>query len=786
MIRLSTPIQLIKDHYDVVVVGSGYGGAIAASRLSRAGRKVCLLERGRELHPGEYPDEPEEMAREFQVTSPLGHDGPPTGLYDLRVHKDMSVFMGCGLGGTSLVNANVAIRAEERVFQDSRWPQRLRADIPTRLADGYRRAEEMLQPNPVPETTQLKKLDALRTSATALPGTFYRLNINVSFQDHLNLAGVTQKACALCGDCVSGCNFAAKNTVLMNYLPDAFNHGAEIFTQVSVRSVARRPDGGWLVSYRPLAAGREVFDSPDGFVEADIVVLAGGTLGSTEILLRSQREGLALSAQVGQRFTGNGDVLGFTYNADPEIDGIGWGKRRHLPVVGPCITGVIDLRQQPELDDGMIIEEGSIPGGLATLLPGVMAAAADIGGVDTGHGLTHRLREGIRQVESLAGPHHGAMRHTQTYLVMAHDSGSGTMRLDEHDHLEVVWPGAADEEVYDRIKANLEAATEPLHGVFLRNPISDRFLDSLITVHPLGGCVMGETAEGGVVNDRGQVFSGASGTDVYEGLYVSDGSVIPRPLGVNPLLTISALAERTWDLLAEERGWTIDYTLPSSPPPGVAEPQHVGVEFTERMAGFFSPKEKEDFQRGYEEGEVERTSFAFILTIESEDVARLIEDPQHPARMVGTVQAPSLSSKPLTVTDGIFNLFVVDPSNPANRRMDYAMKLTAETGQAYYFTGFKLVHHGEGLHVWKETTTLYITLYEGHDSTGPVYARGILTISPTDFARQLTTMRATNAPSRLTGLAATARFGRFFAGVLFDSYLGTHFEAPESQAPQEP
>ena len=773
----------MKDHYDVVVVGSGYGGAIAASRLSRAGRKVCLLERGRELHPGDYPDELHELAEEFQVTSPLGHDGPPTGLYDLRVHKDMSVFLGCGLGGTSLVNANVALRAEERVFQDSRWPERLRADIPTRVAGGYRRAEEMLQPNPVPENIQLKKLDALRKSATALPGTFYRLNINVSFQDHVNVAGVSQKACTLSGDCVSGCNFAAKNTVLMNYLPDAYNHGAEIYTQVSVRTVARRPAGGWLVSYRPLAAGREVFDSPDSFVEADIVVLAAGTLGSTEILLRSQKAGLALSSQVGQRFTGNGDVLGFSYNTDDQIDGVGWGKRRHLPPVGPCITGVIDLRQQPELDDGMVIEEGSIPGALGSLLPGVMAAAAEIEGTETGHGLVHRLREGMRQVESLAGSHHGAMRHTQTYLVMAHDSGSGTMRLDDQDHLEIVWPGVADEAIFRKIEDNLTAATRPLNGVFVSNPMSGRLFDSLISVHPLGGCVMGDTAEAGVVNDRGQVFSGASGTDVYEDLYVSDGAVIPRPLGVNPLLTISALAERTCELLAEERGWSIDYTLPSSPPPGVQEPEHVGVEFTERMAGYFSSKEKEDFQRGYEEGKVDGASFAFILTIESEDVARLIEDPQHVARMVGTVQAPSLSGEPLTVSDGVFNLFVVDPSNPANRRMDYAMKLTAESGQTYYFTGFKLVHHGEGLHVWKETTTLYITLYQGDDDAGPVHARGILTISPTDFARQLTTMRATNAPSRLAGLAATARFGRFFAGVLSDSYLGTHFETPASQTP---
>jgi len=97
---------------------------------------VCLLERGRELHPGEYPDEFHELAEELQVTSPLGTTAHRPGLYDLRIHKDMSVFLGCGLGGTSLVNANVALRAEDRVFQDSRWPERLRADLATRLADG--------------------------------------------------------------------------------------------------------------------------------------------------------------------------------------------------------------------------------------------------------------------------------------------------------------------------------------------------------------------------------------------------------------------------------------------------------------------------------------------------------------------------------------------------------------------------------------------------------------------------------------------------------------------------
>ena len=118
--------------------------------------------------------------------------------------------------------------------------------------------------------------------------------------------------------------------------------------------------------------------APPLFVSADMVILAAGTLGSTEILLRSQAAGLTLSDQLGHHFTGNGDVLGFSYNADEEIDGVGWGPHPpgELPPVGPTITGIIDKRHEPQLDEGMVIEEGAIPGVLAKFIPGVMALAA--------------------------------------------------------------------------------------------------------------------------------------------------------------------------------------------------------------------------------------------------------------------------------------------------------------------------------------------------------------------------------------------------------------------------
>src|SRR3974390_1776422 len=128
MITLSSPLDQLQEHYDAIVVGSGYGGSIAACRLARAGRKVALFERGREIHPGHFPAAVEAAARQVQTSSHLGDTGDPRDLYWFHVGGDMSVFSGCGLGGTSLVNANVALRPDPRVLQDERWPKTLRDD----------------------------------------------------------------------------------------------------------------------------------------------------------------------------------------------------------------------------------------------------------------------------------------------------------------------------------------------------------------------------------------------------------------------------------------------------------------------------------------------------------------------------------------------------------------------------------------------------------------------------------------------------------------------------------
>lgn len=543
MARLSSPLASLKPHYEVVVVGSGYGGAIAACRLAEAGREVCVLERGREFQPGEYPDTLPKALRQMQWDFASGHIGPHTGLYDFRVNDDISVFVGCGLGGTSLINANVALEPKPAVLKDG-WPKELRGGG-AELREGFCRARKALEPTEYPkDLPSLVKFEALEKAAKHLqaakqfPVTAAPLPIAVTFQDRVNWAHVQQYACKLCGDCVSGCNYGAKNTLIMNYLPYAKNQGAELYAQVAVRYVEPRNGDGWRVHYHLLDSGREKFDAPTMFLTADIVILAAGTLGSTEILLRSRERGLPLSDKLGHAFSGNSDFLGLGYNGDEPIRGIGLGPRRlrsgEKPV-GPGTTGVIDLLDRAQL----LVEEGVLPGAISPVFAAGLAVAATLVGEGPERGILASIEEKARRLSScLRGPRQGATLNTFTYLVMGYDDAAGHMYL-EDDRLRISWPGVDRHRVFQKAKNLLKLANEPFRSTYIDN------VTHLVTVHPLGGCCMADNAECGVVNHEGQVFKGKKGTDPHPRLYVCDGSVVPRSVGVNPFLTISAIAERT-------------------------------------------------------------------------------------------------------------------------------------------------------------------------------------------------------------------------------------------------
>lgn len=782
MRRLSRSIADLKLRYDVVVVGSGYGGGVAASRLSRCGKRVAVLERGREFAIGDFPDRFHEAQAQLQLSQDGRHlTGSQLGLYDLRLGRDIHVFVGCGLGGTSLINANVSLPPDPRVWDDPVWPAELAADQ-TRQ-EGFARAQAVLRPLPYPDTTPLAKLKAMEISGDALGRDVVRPPINVTFERQVNYAGVEQPACTLCGDCCAGCNVGSKNTVQVTYIADAFQHGAEIFTETRVTHV--RPEHGrWRVFFELVGHDREKFGSTEQSIMADVVVLAAGTLGSTEILLRSREAGLAVSDKLGERFTGNGDVLAFGYNNNIPINGIGVGDPpvADTDPVGPCITGLIDLRNTSELNDGMVIEEGSIPSGLAPVLPALMAAGAARYGQDLDKGLLDALEERAREHQSLAlGAYQGAMNRTQTYLVMSHDDAGGRIALGD-GKLRVSWEGVAQQPGFKRVMHNLMRATKATGGTFIPNPLTETtFGENLITVHPLGGCGMGQDRMRGVVNHKCQVFDAhpeAAPDAVHAGLYVCDGAVIPRPLGVNPLLTIAALAERAMIHLARERAWTfsdepkLDAPLLIAAPTGRETLKPAGVEFTERMTGYINETVNLPHETAARRGKDAGSPFSFTVTVLIDDVDRFIADKRHLGRLIGSVDCPALSPDPLDIFDGEFNLMPLDDDEVETKRFEYRFSLGARDGSEYYFEGYKVVRSDAGLDLWRDTTQLYVDIGKGAKGQAGHVARGMLEIAPTDFYMQMQTLKGTGGENAADRLRAVGKFGRFFASELFDTYGG--------------
>lgn len=282
MQRLASSLRLIGPDYDAVVVGSGYGGGVAAARLARAGKRVAVLERGREIPVGEFPRQFSDLRNDLQLSGRQTQLGSPTGLYDVRLGDDIHVLVGCGLGGGSLINAGVALRPDARVFQDPAWPSELARD--PLLEEGYLEARRWLRPARDPAAHERSKWKALDAASVGLGVEPVAAPVTVNFIESVNLAGIAQPACTLCGDCCGGCNVGAKNTVALTYLPDAVRHGAQIFTHAKVGHLAQdRRSGCWRVHFEVQPGADAAGVDAAGSVSAALVVLAAGTLGSTEI-----------------------------------------------------------------------------------------------------------------------------------------------------------------------------------------------------------------------------------------------------------------------------------------------------------------------------------------------------------------------------------------------------------------------------------------------------------------------------------------------------------------------
>ncbi len=540
--QLSSPIQNLLTscargvpwQFDVVVIGSGYGAAVTAARLARRlrpGARLAIIERGREWVPGTFPDRVNDMVeasrnRLFVKTDEVRN---AHGLFNVRQFKEINVLSGTGLGGSSLINASVAIRPDVEVFQQPVWPAPLRDRM---FLDPYYDLAEwelgaVREPQDWTDKMRSQRLAAerLRDCGAHFEAAAITVTRSAGYGGLpvLNRQGLRQRGCIDCGDCLNGCNVGAKNTLAMNYLPMARAAGAEIYTQTEIHHLEK------CAGYYTIFANHYPASDPQSAmpvqITARIVVLAAGSLGSTEILMRSACS-LPISHTLGSRWTGNGDALGFIQRTQcrTSIQGFGAYANGSLPV-GPTIQTNVTYPSRPELAYRVLIQEGA-------------ATRAYVNAMSV---LMHDLD----------------LSNTQVLLGMGHDGAEGRISLDG-DQARLDWPGLTDSPYRQLIRNEFRKLAEAHGGdyKFLRI-----FGDKMISVHPLGGCGMGDSPYTGVVNHKGQVFDAAAGGDldpisgaarVHSGLYVCDGAVMPTSIACNPLLTISAIAERTSELMTME------------------------------------------------------------------------------------------------------------------------------------------------------------------------------------------------------------------------------------------
>ena len=561
----------MSDRFEAVVIGSGFGGAINACRLAKKWPgKVVVLERGKRYGLGEFPRSPYDFARNFwalpdettprpkHVRKAIEKTGAELhGMYDVRNYDHIDVVICAGVGGGSLIYANVFLEPPDEVFDD-RWPQSCKK---TSLAPYYDVAKKVLGSRPVPidgdPRRQIRKTELFREAARAMNRDSQLVDINVFFgnnfdqplplgrQEH-NRYGAVQTSCTYCGECICGCNYHAKNTLDLNYLYAAENyHGTEIRIECNANAIIPlnesglkdpQADGshGYCVEYTDL--NRRERRS----LLAKRVVVSAGSLGSTEILLRCKhRTGTLprISSSLGQGFSGNGDFLSFVVEG---FDG--------RPNYGPTITQRIDcnLFRNFARDHAFIVEDASYPVFLAWFVEGVRPRWMWL------KSISRVLRDvltnwtsgkspgpiGFAFADLLSG---SVSNESAVLLSMGLDQSNGTMELDAGGYIKLRWPWRDSRTLYD---AMLDAAKGFKHCVngkiFAALPTWDWPIRNNITVHPLGGCGLADDPARGVTSAERRAFGQVFG---YRGLYVADGAIVPTAVGANPTATICALSE---------------------------------------------------------------------------------------------------------------------------------------------------------------------------------------------------------------------------------------------------
>jgi cholesterol oxidase len=507
--------------FDVLVIGSGFGGSVAALRLTEKGYRVGVLEAGRRFSDDELPKTSWRL-RDFLWAPQIGC----TGIQRMHLLKDVLVLAGAGVGGGSLNYANTLYTPGREFFTDPQW--RDITDWQTELAPYYDQASRMLGVTDNPTMTPSDEVMKAVADDMGVGHTFRLTPVGVFFGDGPGITspdpffggvGPERTGCTECGACMTGCRHNAKNTLVKNYLHLAEQAGAVIHPMTTVTALLPRTRGGYLVqTVRTGTNRRRTFTAAE-------VVLAAGTYGTQRLLHRMKANGMLpnLSPMLGRKTRTNSEAIVGAVADTTEQDftrGVAITSSFHpdsVTHVEPCRYGrgsnsmglfqslLTTPRPGRERWQVLLSEIARRPLELASLLDvrewsqrGVIALVMQT--VD--NSLT------VRGVRGRLGRWHLTTEQdgtapSPTYLPVAH-------------------------EVVRRIAEQIDGIAT---GSIFEN------IDAPVTAHFVGGCVIGVDADRGVVDAYHRVFG-------HPGLHIVDGSAVAANLGVNPSLTITAQAER--------------------------------------------------------------------------------------------------------------------------------------------------------------------------------------------------------------------------------------------------
>jgi cholesterol oxidase len=511
--------------YDWVVVGSGFGGSVSAMRLAEKGYRVCVLEAGRRYEDEDFAKSTWRTRRYLWLPA-----AGKRGILRMYFFKDVAILAGCGVGGGSLVYANTLYVPPREFFEAEEW--RGMQDWEPALAPHYEVAKRMLGATDVPFETDADKL--FRELADDMEVEYRRPTVGVFFGEpgktvpdpYFGGEGPDRAGCIRCGRCMVGCRYNAKNTLRKNYLWFAEKWGAEIRAERHVRDIrplgaADGSDGYLVSSERPGAWARKRREQ----LTARGVVVSAGAVGTNWLLRACKDFGSLpnLSDRLGEQVRTNSEAL-LAVTAKKDVHDF------HHSI---AITSSIYPDEVTHIENVTYGDGGDAMGLLFTLL------------TEGGTRLTRPLKWSGQVV---AHPIRGARllwkrgwsKRTVILLVMQTLNNSirlrpiriGRRRIllqteQDPDNPNPTWIPIANEAA--------QRLAEKMNGIPQTN-LPEAVLNTPATAHILGGAVIGPDPTTAVVDRYQRAFG-------YENLLVCDGSVVPANPGVNPSLTITALAE---------------------------------------------------------------------------------------------------------------------------------------------------------------------------------------------------------------------------------------------------